>query len=147
MYIIHLTYTFFRKDCIMVKQQLTLKGIITLALCIMLTASFLQRVSAQGMRMSPEERTKQLKEQLKLDDEQTKKIEEIFKSAQEKMQEAMGNAQGDRDAMRKMMMDMRAKADKEIEALLTKDQKKKYDELKKEREKRMRERMQGQGNN
>lgn len=131
----------------MVQRQFTLKGMLSLALCVLLTLSVLQRASAQGMMRSPEERAKQLKEQLKLDDEQTKKVEEIFKSAQEKMQEAMGNAQGDRDAMRKIMMDIRAKGDKEIEALLTKDQKKKYNEVKKEREKRMRERMQGRGNN
>ncbi len=90
----------------MVKRQFTLKGIRTLALCVMLTASFLQRASAQGMMRSPEERAKQLKEQLKLDDEQTKRVEGVFKSAQEKMQETMDNAQGDRDAMRKMMMEI-----------------------------------------
>lgn len=125
----------------MLQRQFTLKVMLSLALCIMLTASFLQRASAQGMMRSPEERAKQLKERLKLDDEQTKKVEEIFKSAQDKMQEVMGNTQGDRDAMRKTMIDLRAKADKEIEALLTKDQKKKYDEVKKEQEKRMRARM------
>ncbi|MBI3579773.1 MAG: hypothetical protein HY089_10235 [Ignavibacteriales bacterium] len=131
----------------MIQPRFTLRGLLSLALCLMLTASVLQRASAQGMMRSPEERAKQLKEQLKLDDEQVKKLEEIFKSAQEKMQEAMGSAQGDRDAMRKTMMDMMAKTDKEIEALLTKDQKKKYHEFKKDREKRMKERMQSRGNN
>lgn len=125
----------------MIQRQFTLKGIFTLALCLIFTASFLQRASAQGMMRSPEERAKQLKEQLKLDDEQVKKVEGIFKSVQEKMQEAMGSAQGDRDAMRKTMTDMMAKTDKDIEALLTKDQKKKYDEFKKERDDRLKSRM------
>ena len=131
----------------MILRQFTLKGMLSLALCLMLTASVLQRVSAQGMMRSPEERAKQLNERLKLDDEQMKNVETIFKTMLEKMQEAMGSAQGDRDAMRKTMMDMMAKTDKEIEALLTKDQKKTYDELKKERMKRMQERRQGRGNN
>lgn len=91
----------------------------------------------RGMMMTPEERAKQLQERLSLTDEQTAKVTKIFEASQKKAMEMMGSFQGDREAARKAMQEMQAKTDKEIEALLTKEQVKKYEELKKERMQRM----------
>lgn len=90
-----------------------------------------------GMMMSPEERAKQLKEQLSLTNEQTTKVTKIFEESQKKTMEMMGSFQGDRDAARKAVQQMQAKQDSTIEALLNKDQLKKYGELKKQRQQRM----------
>jgi len=59
------------------------------------------------------------------------------------MMEMMSGGMGDREAMRKAMQELNAKTDKQIEALLTKEQLKKYEEMKKRRE-QMRARMQQQ---
>ncbi len=90
-----------------------------------------------GMMMSAEERAKQLKEQLSLSDEQTKKVTTILEESQKKMREMRGSFQGDFDAGRKAMQQMQAKQDSTIEALLNKDQLNKYGELKKQRQQRM----------
>jgi protein CpxP len=113
---------------------------------------FAQQVSwaqaqGRGMMLSPEERAKQLQERLNLTDEQTAKVTKIFEASQKKAMEMMGSFQGDREAARKAMQEMQAKTDKDIEALLTKEQAKKYEELKKERAQRMQQmqqRRQGQ---
>ncbi|MCI0559666.1 MAG: hypothetical protein MN733_14330 [Nitrososphaera sp.] len=97
----------------------------------------------RGMR-SPEERAKQLKEQLTLTDDQTVKVLKIFEEGQKKMQEMMSNNTGDRDAMRKSFMETAAKQDSLIEKLLTKEQLTKYEALKKERRQRMQQNQRGQ---
>lgn len=97
----------------------------------------------RGMR-SPEERAKQLKEQLTLTDEQTTKVQKIFEDGQKKAMDMMGSNMGDRDAMRKVMMDVTAKQDSLIEKLLTKEQIAKFEALKKERQQRMQQFRRGQ---
>lgn len=93
-----------------------------------------QPVFSQGMMMAtPEERAQRLKERLSLSEEQTKKVQEIFKKSEKERQDKMESVRGDRDAMREQMTAIMAVTDKEIEKLLTGEQKKKYDELKKER--------------
>ena len=93
-----------------------------------------QAASAQGMRRSPEERSKQLKEQLTLTDEQTKKVTALYTESQKTVMEKMQEGMGDRDAMRAFMQKENEKLDKEIEKLLTKEQLPKYEEVKKQRQ-------------
>jgi len=93
-----------------------------------------QAASAQGMRRSPEERSKQLKEQLTLTDEQTKKVTALYTESQKTVMEKMQEGMGDRDAMRAFMQKENEKLDKEIEKLLTKEQVPKYEEVKKQRQ-------------
>ncbi len=105
------------------------------------------RAQGFGMMLTPEERAKQLQERLNLTPEQTAKVAKIYEASQKKAMEMMGSFQGDREAARKAMQEMQAKTDKDIEALLTKEQAKKYEELKKERAQRMQQmqqRRQGQ---
>ncbi len=96
--------------------------------------ALLQPAFSQGMMMAtPEERAKRLKERLSLTEEQTKKVHEIFKNSDKERQSKMESVRGDREAMREQMTAIMAGTDKEIEKLLTEEQKKKYGELKKER--------------
>ena len=96
--------------------------------------ALLQPAFSQGMMMAtPEERAKRLKERLSLTEEQTKKVHEIFKNSDKERQSKMKSVRGDREAMREQMTAIMAGTDKEIEKLLTEEQKKKYGELKKER--------------
>ena len=89
---------------------------------------------SQGMMMAtPEERAKRLTERLSLTEDQTKKVQEIFKNADKERSEKMESVRGDRDAMREQMTAIMANTDKQIEKILTDEQKKKYEELKKER--------------
>ncbi len=95
--------------------------------------------SAQGMRMSPEERVKQLKDSLSLDDKQTDAITAIFKEMGAKRQ-AMMDSIDDRDARREAMTGLMKTTDEKIESVLTPEQKDKYEVMKKERESRFRQR-------
>jgi len=88
----------------------------------------------------PEERVKQLKDSLGLNDKQTEQIVNIFKDMSAKRQALMDSV-SDRDARREAMMGMMKSTDDKIEALLTPDQKDKYEAMKKAREAMMRQRM------
>lgn len=88
---------------------------------------------AQGMRMSPESRAKALKDSLALDSTQTAKVTAIYKESQDAVMEAMQSGTGDRDAMRATMMEITKKADDKVKALLNADQKKKFEEMVKNR--------------
>lgn len=99
-----------------------------------------QLIYAQGMMATPEERSKRLKEQISLTDEQATQVTKIFESAQQEMMQKRDSLQGDRAAMRSAMMEMVSKTDKAIEKILTAEQKKKYEELKKERRQQLQQR-------
>lgn len=91
-----------------------------------------------------EEMTIRLQERLNLTDEQTGQVEKILLSAREERQKQRENASGDRRQMLDQMRSMLENRDKQIEALLTEEQKKIYQEIKKERREEMRQRMQGE---
>lgn len=80
-----------------------------------------------------------LKTELKLTPEQVVKIQKILDEAQKQAEVDRQKYQGDREAMMKAMRERWNKIDKEIEAVLTKEQKEKYEKIKKERQERMRE--------
>jgi len=94
----------------------------------------------QGMRMSPKERAEALAKQLSLDTATTVKLTAVMEKYQKKMMDKREGLQGDMDAMRAAMMEIRESQTKEIKALLTKDQAKKYDEILKEQQQRMQNR-------
>ncbi|TWR31066.1 hypothetical protein FPZ43_00865 [Mucilaginibacter pallidiroseus] len=105
---------------------------------IMLICFFLVGISAvsfaQGGRQmrSPEDRAKQLKETLKLSDEQTAKVTAIYQ-AQAKSLDSLRNAGGDRSAFRPLMQ---ASTDK-IKAILTTEQAAAWQKMQDERRARM----------
>src|SRR3989304_1161731 len=88
-----------------------------------------QAASAQGMRRSPEERSKQLKEQLTLTDEQTKKVTALYTESQKTVMAKMQEGLGDRTAMREFMTKETAKVDSLIGKLLTKEKMVKFEEV------------------
>ncbi len=94
---------------------------------------------AQGMRMSAEDRAKVLKDSLGLSDKQLEQVVGILKEMGGRRQ-ALADSIQDRDAMREAMMSLMAKNDKKIEALLTPEQKEKYEVMKKQRQARFRQR-------
>ena len=91
-------------------------------------------------RMSPEDRAAQLKELLDLTDDQTIKVEQVYKESQEKMSEMREQFQGDRGEMREQMMKNREEVNNKIEELLYEDQITLYREYLEEREQSRRER-------
>ncbi|HEY4612979.1 MAG TPA: hypothetical protein VII11_08365 [Bacteroidota bacterium] len=121
------------------KNSRTVIGLILVALLFMFQPLAMAQGQGRGFR-SPEERAKQLKEQLTLTDEQTTKVLKIYEEGQKQTMDMMGSAMGDRDAMRKVMTSVTTKQDSLIEKLLTKEQLKKYDVVKKERQQRMMQR-------
>lgn len=87
----------------------------------------------QRMRMSPQERAKMLADSLALDSTQTAQVVAIFKGQQDQMGKIREQNQGDFEAMRGAMTDLRKKTDDKIMAILTESQKTKYEEMIKNR--------------
>ncbi len=102
-----------------------LTGMMLVAFVVLAAAS----AFAQPPRMSAEDRTKRLTEQLGLNEEQAKKVLAINKRSEEDMRAIFESAGDDRDAMRDKMRAHREKVVKEIQAVLTADQKVKYEEI------------------
>ena len=90
-------------------------------------------LSAQGMRVSPEVRAQALRDSLALDSTQTTKVTAIYKESQDAMMNAFRSGTGDREAMRGTMQEITKKADEKVKALLNDNQKKKYEEMIKNR--------------
>ncbi len=91
---------------------------------------------AQGMRLSPEARTKMMTDSLNLTSAQSTQILAVLKTSQTQM-DSIRNAGGDRSAMRPIMMSTNQK----VMSILTDDQKAKYQAMMKN----MRARMQSMG--
>ncbi|MGA9407128.1 MAG: Spy/CpxP family protein refolding chaperone [Bacteroidota bacterium] len=106
---------------------------------VLLAGVFTTNAMAQGMRMTPEERVKMMKDSLGLNDQQAAQIDSIFMDMGAQRQALMDSVT-DRDARREAMMSMMKAADDKIEALLTPDQKDKYEAMKKARQEMMRQR-------
>ena len=99
----------------------------------------------QRQMPTPEERAKQLKERLTLTDEQTAKITVIYQAQQKDFTAAREKAGDDRDAMRAALTEIRAKYDKQIQAILTDKQKEEYAKYQEEQRQKMQQRMGGGG--
>ena len=89
--------------------------------------------SAQGMRMSPEDQAKALKDSLTLDSTQTVKVTGILKAQQAEIMAIFQSGGDDREAMRGQMMDVRKKYDGKVDSILTDSQRKKFAEMVKNR--------------
>lgn len=86
-----------------------------------------------GQQVSPEERaarqTQLYKEELALTDEQVTKLEEITKKASEAMMAARSEQNADRQERMKRMQAIQQTQNSEIMAILTDEQKKKFETL------------------
>lgn len=99
------------------------------------------KIQAQG-RMQRPDRVEQLKRELSLTVKQVEKVQSIFDKSREEMMNAREENMGDRDAMRKAFKENTDKTNKEIEKILTPEQKKKFTVLKEQWRKQIEERMQ-----
>ena len=115
--------------------------------CILLGFAAVSRAQGGGgMRMSPEDRSKQMQTQLKLTDDQTAKVTAVFKTQAAKMDSIRTAANGDRDAMRSAMMPLRQATTTQIMAILTPDQQTAYKKMQDEMRARMQQGGGGGGN-
>jgi len=110
--------------------------LLLLFLALLFAGVSVSPVLAQRMRLSPEERTQQLKDTLGLNEEQAGKILAIYKDADKQRQQLFDTAPDDRDARMAAMRSLGEKTDAKIEALLTPEQKAKYQEIVKQRQQR-----------
>ncbi len=94
----------------------------------------------QGMRMSPAQRADALGKQLGLDSTTVVKLTAIMEKYQKQMMDKREELQGDMDGMRAAMTEIRDNQTKDIKALLTEDQAKKYDDILKQQQQRMQNR-------
>ncbi len=95
---------------------------------------------SQPVRMTVEERTDNLKELLTLTDDQTQKVTSILKESEKRREALRGESSDDRQAIREKMIVLMDDTDKKINALLTSEQRKKYEKLKKDRRQSIEER-------
>jgi periplasmic protein CpxP/Spy len=106
--------------------------------CLLLGITAISRAQGGGgMRMSPEDRAKQLQTQLKLNDDQTSKITAIYKAQVPKTDSVRTASNGDRNAMMQGMMPIMKETTDKIKAVLTPDQAAAYDKMIQERMNRM----------
>ena len=114
----------------------------TLSVIIALGALFVCAAQAQdgqgkgrggrGGFMSPEARVEAIDKAVTLTADQKTKITDLYKKQAEEMRamfEASKNGGGDRDANRQKMMDSMKATRDQVRALLTDEQKKKFDEM------------------
>ncbi|HUI63718.1 MAG TPA: hypothetical protein VL126_02665 [Bacteroidota bacterium] len=92
---------------------------------------------AQRMQLSAEQRAQRLKDTLALSDDQYGKLLTIFQEMDKKRQELISSGSDDREARMQAMRSLSDSTDTKIEALLTADQKTKYEDIKKQRMERM----------
>ncbi len=112
-------------------------GIIFSAFIMLMSVSL---INAQGRDQMKEE-LKELKEKLSLMPEQETKIQEIFSKYQELAQKERAAIGDNRMDMMKMRRQNSNKMYEEIELILDENQKMIFDEYKKDREEKMKERM------
>lgn len=108
-------------------------------LAVVFIAGIMQTAFAQGqgMRLSPKQRADTLGKQLGLDSATVAKVTTIFEKSQKEMTDKRTELQGDMEGMRAAMTEIREKQNKEIIALLTKEQAAKYEEIQKQQQQRM----------
>ena len=97
---------------------------------------------SRGSWPSPEEAVARMSSKLNLSDDQKTKITPIIADRQSQMRALMADTSGERLQKARKVKSIMSDSDKKIEAVLTKDQKKTYEEMKEERGEEMRSRMQ-----
>jgi Skp family chaperone for outer membrane proteins len=121
------------------KSTTCIGRLLIVLVAVVFVAGMLQTAFAQGqgMRLSPKQRADTLGKQLSLDSVTVVKVTKIFEKYQKEMTDKRNELQGDMDGMRAAMTEIRDKQNKEITALLTKEQATKYEEIQKQQQQRM----------
>ena len=113
--------------------QRTMKSLLLIGILSAIVVGGLIAQPQQRMRMSPEDRVKALKDSLSLDSTQVAKVLAIYKWQQDEGAKLREASQGDFASMRTAMTDLNTKTDDKIKGVLTDAQKKKYEEMLKNR--------------
>ena len=95
-----------------------------------------------GSWPTPEEAVARMSNKLNLSEDQKARITPIIADRQTQMRALMADSSGRRLQKARKAKSIMSDSDKKIEAVLTKDQKKTYEEMKEERRETMRSRMQ-----
>ena len=90
----------------------------------------------RGGMMDPERATQMMKDRLGLSDAQATQVKAVFEDQRTKAQALQADQSGDREAMRAKMMEIRKSSDERIAAILTPDQKAKWDAMRAEQQQR-----------
>ena len=99
-------------------------GVVAVCSAALCSAPLLAQGGGGGMRMSPDDQVAAIDKAVTLTDEQKPKVKSIIEADQKKMQDLFAAQDPD---MREKMTKMRADENTQIKALLTDDQKTKYD--------------------
>ena len=122
------------------KSKTGIGRLLIVLFAMVFVAGMLQMAFAQGqgMRIPPKQRADTLGKQLGLDTTTVAKVAAIYTKYQKIMTDKRNELQGgDMDAMRAAITEIRENQNKEIVALLTKEQAAKYDEIQKQQQQRM----------
>ena len=90
----------------------------------------------RGQMMDPEHRTQMMKDRLGLSDAQATQVKAVYEDERTKTEALRADQSGDRDAMRAKMGEIRKGSDERIAAILTPDQKTKWDTMRAEQQQR-----------
>jgi len=96
------------------------------ALCSAALCSTPMLAQGGGMRMSPDDQVAAIDKAVTLTDDQKPKVKAILEADMKKMQD-LRNSGDDMQTLRPKMMEIRTQEQTQIKALLTDDQKTKYD--------------------
>jgi len=121
----------------MKKQSLKSMAFIFTILTLMLLLKDIG--NAQRMRMSVDDRVKQLSEQLTLTKVQADSVRKIYEASDKERGKLFENMGENRGAMRDSMQSIMKRYDAKIESLLTVSQRSKFDTVKTERSRMMRQ--------
>jgi|WetSurMetagenome_2_1015567.scaffolds.fasta_scaffold09519_2 hypothetical protein len=114
-------------------QQLIIKLVLLFGGLILLSAA----VQAQPKRIPVEKQIQILRDKLKLNDEQSKKIKTILEDQHEETTAAMSENRSDHQAMLAAVEEITKRTDKRIKKNLTEPQVKMYDKMIKDRQTEM----------
>jgi len=128
-----------RKDTFMFTNIKRITATFLLLLGVLMLLSF--AVQAQPQRISVEEHMKILKDKLKLNNEQSKKIATILEDQREEITTAMNDNRNDRQAMDAEVQKITKRTDNKIKEVLTEKQVKAYDKVIKDRQTKVSRRM------
>lgn len=101
-------------------------GVVALCSAALCSTPMLAQGGGGGMRMSPDDRVAAIDKAVTLTDDQKTKVKAIFEADQKKMAD-LRNSGEDFQTLRPKMMEIRNQENTQIKALLTDDQKTKYD--------------------
>jgi len=99
------------------------------AFIVAITIFYPSLLRAQVQWLAPDDQAKQLKEELRLTDYQTREITSVLKKSREEVMTAILNNNGARDSVRSAIQDIQNKTTEKIKELITDQQAQKYDVL------------------